>query len=97
MSFIWQKNMSCWTSFSENSPSLSVNENWLKQNSPRKTAQNILQLPGPPNTEMPKFKITTQGVTKLHDGLNGGKAYGPDEHDLEFAPDEYCQRNISLS
>ena len=28
---------------------------------------------------MPKFKITDQGVTKLLEGLNGGKASGPDE------------------
>ena len=28
---------------------------------------------------MPKFKITVQGVTKLLEGLNGGKASGPDE------------------
>ena len=33
--------------------------------------------PGPPNTKMPKFKITVQGVTKLLEGLNGGKAPGP--------------------
>ena len=32
------------------------------------------------NTEMPKFEITVQGVTKLLEGLNGGKASGPDEH-----------------
>ena len=31
------------------------------------------------NTEMPKFEITVQGVTKLVEGLNGGKAPGPDE------------------
>ena len=41
--------------------------------------KNIPKLPGPPNTEMPKFKITVQGVTKLLEGLNGGKASGPDE------------------
>ena len=40
---------------------------------------NIPKLPGPPNTEMPKFEITVQGVTKLLEGLNGGKAPGPDE------------------
>ena len=40
---------------------------------------NIPKLPGPPNTEMPKFEITVQGVTKLLEGLNGGKASGPDE------------------
>ena len=28
---------------------------------------------------MPKFKITVQGVTKLLEGLNGGKASGSDE------------------
>ena len=28
---------------------------------------------------MPKFEITVQGVTKLLEGLNGGKAPGPDE------------------
>ena len=27
---IWQQIRSCWTSFSKNSPSRSVNENWLK-------------------------------------------------------------------
>ena len=41
--------------------------------------KNIPKLPGPPNTEMPKFEITVQGVTKLLEGLNGGKASGPDE------------------
>ena len=41
--------------------------------------KDIPKLPGPPNTEMPKFKITVQGVTKLLEGLNGGKASGPDE------------------
>ena len=40
---------------------------------------NIPKLPGQPNTEMPKFEITVQGVTKLVEGLNGGKASGPDE------------------
>ena len=40
---------------------------------------NIPKLTGPPNTEMPKFEITVQGVTKLLEGLNGGKASGPDE------------------
>ena len=30
-------------------------------------------------TNMPKFEITVQGVTKLLEGLNGGKASGPDE------------------
>ena len=33
------------------------------------------KLPGPPNTEMPKFEIT---ITKLLEGLNGGKASGLD-------------------
>ena len=28
---------------------------------------------------MPKFEITVQGVTKLLEGLNGGKASGPDK------------------
>ena len=28
---------------------------------------------------MPKFEITVQGVTKLLEGLNSGKASGPDE------------------
>ena len=28
---------------------------------------------------MPKFEITVQGVTKLLEGLNGGKAPGPNE------------------
>ena len=28
-------------------------------------ATNIPKLPGPPNTEMPKFEITVQGVTKV--------------------------------
>ena len=37
------------------------------------------KLPGPPNIEMPKFEITVQGVTKLLEGLNGGKAFGPDK------------------
>ena len=40
---------------------------------------NIPELPGPPNTEMPKFEITVQDVPKLLQGLNGGKASGPDE------------------
>ena len=40
---------------------------------------NIPKLLGPPNTEMPKSEITVQGVTKLLEGLNGGKAPGPDE------------------
>ena len=40
---------------------------------------NIPKLTGPPNTEMPKFEITFQGVTKLLEGLNGGKASGPNE------------------
>ena len=40
---------------------------------------NIPKLTGPSNTEMPKFEITAQGVTKLLEGLNGGKASGPDE------------------
>ena len=39
---------------------------------------NIPKLPGPPNTEMLKSEITVQGVTKLLEGLNGGKAFGPD-------------------
>ena len=42
-------------------------------------ATNIPKLSGPPNTEMPKFEITVQGVTKLLEGLNGGKAPRPDE------------------
>ena len=45
-----------------------------------KDTTNIPKLPpGPPNTEMPKFEITVQGVTKLLEGLNGGKASGLDE------------------
>ena len=40
---------------------------------------NIPKLPGPPNTEMPEYEITVQGVTKLLEGLNGGEAPGPDE------------------
>ena len=28
---------------------------------------------------MSKFEITVQGVTKLLEGLNGGKAFGPEE------------------
>ena len=40
---------------------------------------NIPKLPEPPNTEMPKFEITDQDVTKLLEGLNVGKALGPDE------------------
>ena len=39
---------------------------------------NITKLRGPPNTEMPEFEITAQGVTIL-EGLNGGKAPRPDE------------------
>ena len=54
---------------------------------------NIPKLTGPPNTEMPKFEKTVQGVTKLLEGLNGGKASGPDELNSE----ECCQRNIALS
>ena len=46
---------------------------------PPQDTTNIPKLPGPPNTEMPKFEITVQGVTKLLNGLNGGKAPGPDE------------------
>ena len=42
-------------------------------------ATNIPKLPAPPNTETPKFEITVHGVTKLLEGLNGGKAPGPDE------------------
>ena len=41
--------------------------------------KNIPKLPGPPNTEMPKFKITVQGVNKLLKSLNGDKASGPDK------------------
>ena len=37
---------------------------------------NIPKLTGPPNTEMPNCEITVQGVTKLLEGLNGGKASG---------------------
>ena len=40
---------------------------------------NIPKLPRPRNSEMPKFEITVQGVTKLLKGLNGGKAPRPDE------------------
>ena len=40
---------------------------------------NIPKLPGLPNTEMSKFEITVQGVTKLLKGLNGRKASVPDE------------------
>ena len=40
---------------------------------------NISKPPGPPNTEIPKFEITVQGVTKLLEGLSGEKAPGPDE------------------
>ena len=39
--------------------------------------KNLLKLPGPPNTEMPKLEITVQGVTKLLEGLNGGKESRP--------------------
>ena len=45
-------------------------------------ATNAPKLPGPPNTVMPKFEkftVQLQGVTKLLEGLNGGKAPGPDE------------------
>ena len=44
-----------------------------------KDTTNIPKLPEPPNTEMPKFEITVQGVTKLLEGLNGGKASAPDK------------------
>ena len=40
---------------------------------------NIHKLPGPPNTERPQLEINVQGVTKLLEGLNCGKASGPDE------------------
>ena len=40
---------------------------------------NIPKLTGPPNTEMPKFEITVQVVTKLLEDLNGGKASGPEK------------------
>ena len=40
---------------------------------------NIPKLTGPLNTEMPKFEITVQGVTKLLEGLNGRKASEPEE------------------
>ena len=42
---------------------------------------NIPKLPGQLNrpTEMLKFEITNQGVTKLLEGINSGKAPGPDE------------------
>ena len=45
------------------------------------TNRPLPRLPGPPNTEMPKFENTAQdvGLTKLLEGLNGGKASGPDE------------------
>ena len=39
---------------------------------------NIPKLPGPPNIEMPLFQISEEGVAKLLEGLNGGKASGPD-------------------
>ena len=39
-----------------------------------KQYNNIPKLLGPPNNEMPKFKITVQGVTKIPDGLNDGMA-----------------------
>ena len=44
-----------------------------------KDTTNIPKLPGQPNTQMHKFEITVQGVTKLLEGLNVGKASGPDE------------------
>ena len=34
---------------------------------------NIPKLTGPPNTEMPKFEITVQGVTKLLGGFKRRK------------------------
>ena len=40
---------------------------------------NISKPPGPLNIEMSKFEITVQGVTKLLEGLKGGKAPEPDE------------------
>ena len=40
---------------------------------------NIPKLPRPLNTEMPKCEITVQGVTKLLEGLNGGKVSGPNK------------------
>ena len=40
---------------------------------------NLPKLPGPQDTEMPKFEITVKGVTKLLKGLIGGKAPGPDK------------------
>ena len=42
-------------------------------------ATNIPKLPGPSKTEMPKFEITVQGLCKVLEGLDGGKAYKPDE------------------
>ena len=40
---------------------------------------NIPKLPESPNKEMPKLEIIVQGVTKLIQGLNGGKASEPDD------------------
>ena len=42
---------------------------------------------------MPKFKITVQGVTKLLEGLNDGKASGPDE--LSNLPDDWVEANVA--
>ena len=55
------------------------NQFWSVFNSEETT--NVPKLLGPPNNEMPKFEITVPGVTKLGllEGLNGGKASGPDE------------------
>ena len=44
---------------------------------------------------MPKFEITVQGVTKLLEGLNGGKIIWTGQTP-EFDSEECCQRNISL-
>ena len=47
---------------------------------------------------MPKFEITVQGVTKLLEGLNGGKASGSDELPnliLKNAANEISFRPIS--
>ena len=55
------------------------------------------ELPGPPNTEMPIFEITVQGVTKLLEGLNGRKASGPAGRAPKLDSEECCQQKISLS
>ena len=63
---------------------------------------NIPKLPGPPNTEMPKFEVTVQGVTKLLEGFNEEKASVPDElpifdQSLQTGklPDDWVEANVA--